>query len=137
MLLGWLLYSILGATLNGAIAMKHYLFVLFSGFYVSAVVIDPSKRYPSNMSDGKTRKPTPTRFENSLMEAPPVEYEDQYEKRNAALQNIWSTVIADGHYMTSPFYQKAKCLLISWDPKQDDLHTEEEVCRSKWCRSFN
>jgi len=57
-----------------------------------------------------------------------VQYEDDFEKANAALQVIWSNVMdRSDYYKTSSFYKKVKCLLVSWDPACDDLHTEGEV----------
>ena len=60
--------------------------------------------------------------------APIVQYEDDFEKANAALQVTWSTLMdQSGYYKTSSFYKKVKCLLVSWDKECDDLHTDEEV----------
>ena len=57
-----------------------------------------------------------------------VEYEDDFEKANASLQVVWSTVMDQNAYYRIPsFYRKVKCLLISWDKACDDLHTDQEV----------
>lgn len=90
--------------------------------------MDSLEKYTRDVAGGKKRKLSPTRFEQTLKGASPVEYEDEYEKSNASLQLAWSAIMdEDGHYKTSPFYRKVKCLLISWDKEHDDLHTEEEV----------
>lgn len=55
-----------------------------------------------------------------------VEYEDEFEKANPSLQVTWSEVMEQsGHYKTSSFYRRVKCLLVSWG--SDDLHTDREV----------
>ena len=57
-----------------------------------------------------------------------VQYEDAFEKANATLQVIWSTMMDESSYYKTPcFYKKVKCLLVSWDKACDDLHTNEEV----------
>lgn len=57
-----------------------------------------------------------------------VLYDDDFEKANAALQVTWSNVMDRcDYYKTASFYKEVKCLLVSWDPACDDLHTEEEV----------
>lgn len=65
-----------------------------------------------------------------------VPYEDDFEKANAALQVIWSDVMDRcDYYKTPSFYKKVKCLLVSWDPACDDLHTEGEVRHRKTNRT--
>lgn len=57
-----------------------------------------------------------------------VQYENDVEKSNDDLQHVFNGIMEDaGHYKTSSFYKKVKCLLISWDDDCDDLHTGPEV----------
>lgn len=63
-------------------------------------------------------------------------YEDDFEKASAALQVIRSNVMDRcDYYKTPSFYKKVKCLLVSWDPACDDLHTEGEVRHRKTNRT--
>lgn len=57
-----------------------------------------------------------------------VQYEADTEKSNDDLRHVFNDHMnKTGHYMTSSFYKKVKCLLISWDDDCDDLHTGPEV----------
>lgn len=57
-----------------------------------------------------------------------VQYEDNIEKDNDDLRNVFNDHMEKaGHYKTSSFYKKVKCLLISWDDDYDDLNTGPEV----------
>lgn len=58
-----------------------------------------------------------------------VQYEDATEKSNDELRHVFNDHMERaGHYKTSSFYKKVKCLLISWDSDSDDLDTGPEVC---------
>lgn len=59
-----------------------------------------------------------------------IDYQDEYEKSNAALHLAWSARMAEGNYKNPSFYKNVSCLLVSWDKDCDDLDTEEEVSTS-------
>lgn len=96
---------------------------------------------PYDISGAKKRKRSAIEVTESLTRANPVEYEDPYERLDGALQRAWTSVMdQDGHYKTSPFYRKVKCLLISWHKDCDDLDTEEEVSLAmpwRWIQLIN
>lgn len=78
--------------------------------------------------------PHPQRKANSILsdKAPAatsrVQYEDDTEKSNDELRHAFDSEMEKaGNHMTSSFYKKVKCLLISWDDNCDDLHTGPEV----------
>ncbi|MCJ1423610.1 hypothetical protein MMC29_001494 [Sticta canariensis] len=56
-----------------------------------------------------------------------IQYEDEYEKSNAAFHLAWNACMAQGSYKSPSFYKKVSCLLFSWDKEVDDLGTEKEV----------
>lgn len=123
MLRGWFMDFTSNSAPLGARAVMLWRFVLISPFFVGAIFIKCLRRI------ARMRKQAPTSFEKNLIGAPPVEYEDENEQRNASLQRVWSTWMREGgHYMTSPLYKQVKCLLISWDKDHDDLRTGPEVC---------
>ena len=68
---------------------------------------------------------------NSQKDASLIQYEDDYEKVNDGLRLTWSTFMDEGHYKTS--FRSVKCLLISWSPECDDLHTGIEVYATDIC----
>ncbi|MCJ1265850.1 Phosphatidylinositol-4-phosphate 5-kinase [Lobaria immixta] len=72
-------------------------------------------------------KPASGTFDKASEGANSIQYEDEYEKSNAALQLAWNSRMAEGNYKSPSFYKKVKCLLVSWDKECDDLDTEEEV----------
>ena len=113
----------LSSTSHGADAITLWHFVLFASLFVLAIVTKYLRRIT------RTGKHASAAFEENIIEAPPVKYEDENEQRNASLQRVWSNSMREGgHYMRSPYYKQVKCLLISWDKEHDDLHTEPEVC---------
>ena len=127
--------SILSSNPHGVSTIKQWPFVLFSLFFVLAVSLLWLRRHLRDISGEEIPKDAPARFGETLIGAPPVEYENESEQRNASLQRAWSTYLREGgHYMRSPFYKKVKCLLISWDKEHDDLHTEPEVCLARWVK---
>lgn len=75
-------------------------------------------------------KPASSTFNKASEAADSIQYEDEYEKSNAALQLAWNSRMAEGNYKSPSFYKKVKCLLVSWDKECDDLDTEEEVSLS-------
>lgn len=79
---------------------------------------------------GTDCKPASSTFDKASEGADSIQYEDEYEKSNAALQLTWNTRMNEGNYKSPSFYKKVKCLLVSWDKECDDLDTEEEVSSS-------
>ena len=56
-----------------------------------------------------------------------VQYQDEYEQRDASLQIEWSALMEEGSGNKSSLYKKVKALVISWDEEIDDLKTKAEV----------
>lgn len=122
-LLGGFMDFTLSSTSHGSGAMILWQFLLFSSLFVLAV----ATKYLIRIAHIRGHSPSP--FEENVIEASPVKYEDEDEQRNASLQRVWSTCMREGgHYMRSQYYTQVKCLLVSWDKEHDDLHTEQEVC---------
>lgn len=75
-------------------------------------------------------KPASRNFDKAPEGADSIQYEDEYEKSNAALHLVWNTCMARGTYKSPSFYVNVKCLLVSWSEECDDLNTEEEASSS-------
>lgn len=125
MLLGGFMDFTLSSTSHGVGAIMLWQFLVFCSVFVLAI----ATKYPRKIA---RMQHVPAHLEENLLEASPVKYEDENEKRNAYLQRVWSNCMREGgHYMRSQCYTQVKCLLISWDKEHDDLHTEPEVCLGK------
>lgn len=62
-----------------------------------------------------------------------VQFDDEYEKLDGTHQRYWNTLMDKSQYKSPSFYRSVKCLLISWGPQDDDLHTAKEVRSSDIC----
>ena len=57
----------------------------------------------------------------------PIQYQDEHEQRDAALQLEWTSTMAACGGQNSSLYKQVKALVISWDEDSDDLNTKQEV----------
>lgn len=87
---------------------------------------------PPNVACTAHCKPASSKFDEAPEGAESIEYEDEYEKSNAALHLAWNAWMAEGVYKSPSFYKKVSCLLVSWDKECDDLDTETEVSSSTY-----
>jgi hypothetical protein len=66
------------------------------------------------------------KLDNRADSTQPQDYQDKFESHESRLKAIWDKEMG-GAKKTPVFYRNAAVLLLSWDPKVDDLHTDKEV----------